>query len=130
MSCLFISIGRLVNESPNNVRQSVCNYMDENLDTLYQGMQIKDWIQWQTNSTPTQYISRMRNSSTWGGAMEIAMCTRIYKVDIHVYAAYNQKKRLAEFVWDETRTACIQLHISWTGAHYEPLRVVHLIEQN
>ena len=96
------------------------------MDTSYQGMKIKDWIQWQTNSTPAQYIRHMRSSSTWGGAMEIAMCTRIYNVDIHVYEAYNQKKRLAEFVWDETRTACVQLHISWTGNHYEPLQYINL----
>jgi hypothetical protein len=130
MSCLFISIGRLLNKSPDDVRSEVCDFMAHNLETEFQGMQIADWIKWQTNATtPAEYIAMMRKPSTWGGAMEIAMCTKLYRVDIHVYSAsLIQKKRLAEFVWDESRTACVQLHISWTGAHFEPMRVYKLVE--
>lgn len=130
MSCLFVSLGKLVGLTAGHVRTTICDYMERNLESVYQGMPLSDWIKWQQDSTPTQYIKAMRRSETWGGAMEIAMFTRLFKVDVHVYTASPiRRSRLAEFVWDDTRTACVQIHITWNGYHYEPLRRHSIINE-
>ena len=69
------------------------------------GMAIEDWIRWQKSMSADAYIRQMRSPETWGGAMEIAMMTRIYVVDISVFSTDITPKRLASFVWDDTRTA-------------------------
>jgi len=121
MSCLFISIGKLLDIPADEVRASVCDFMESNLDTSYQDMAIEEWIKWQLDSNPSEYIRTMRGASTWGGAMEISMCTLLYTCDIRVYDVFNPDKIVAEFVRSDFHSAPRQLRISWSGSHYEPI---------
>lgn len=125
MSCLFISIGRLVNKPHRTVRSDICNHMEQHLQHTHQGIALCDWIKWQGMSPyPRVYIQNMRNPATWGGAMELAVATQVYGVDIVVVNGWNET--LAEFKWHEDCTARQTLYLQWTGAHYEPLRVCTL----
>ena len=42
MSCLFISIGKLLNLT--NSREDICNYMEANLKQKLDSTTIEDWI--------------------------------------------------------------------------------------
>ena len=125
MSCLFQSIGKLIGRRHLNVRNDICDYMQHHLNSMHQEMTLRQWIQWQQQSPNAEhYIRNMRNTSVWGGAMELAIATKVYGVDIHVVDAYN--KKVAEFLWRDTFTARKRLVVQWTGVHYEPVHVVHM----
>lgn len=125
MSCLFQSIGELIGKTHQNTRKEICDYMQSHLEHEHQGMRLKDWIRWQLHSTnPHQYIQQMRQPSVWGGAMELAIATKVYQSDIIVINGYG--KQVAEFLWKEQHTARTRLILQWTGVHYEGLQVVVL----
>ena len=85
MSCLFISLGKLLDQPHTAVRHTICNYMHNNLDRTHQGMTLRDWIRWQRQApSPAAYIRAMRSTAEWGGAMELAVATQCYHVDIDV----------------------------------------------
>ena len=122
---MFISIGKLVGRSSHTVRNDICDYMASHLDTVHQSLTIADWIKWQEHTPePSLYIQRMRQSSTWGGAMELAVATKTYGTDIIVVNGMG--KRVAEFKWRDECTARVTLVLQWTGAHYEPVRILRL----
>ena len=119
---MFISIGQLIHRPHQTVRADICSYMTQHLHHTHQGVALQDWIKWQEGSPdPHTYIRNMRHSSTWGGAMELAVATQVYNADILVTNHWG--KTVAEFKWKEDCTARRTLHLQWTGAHYEPLRV-------
>ena len=121
MSCLFIALGRLLDRPHHRVRHEICQFMAKNLQLPFQDVPIQQWIRWQ-GQNPPQYISRMRRTSSWGGAMEIAVATKLYRVDITVVRA-SDHRRIAQFVMDDTRSARHHLFLTWTGNHYEPWRI-------
>jgi hypothetical protein len=118
---MFISIGTLVQQPHESVRRTICDYLQTHLDTLHQGLPLREWIQWQSTppQTPHAYIQRMRKPSTWGGAMELSAATKCYDCDILVVD--GSKRQVAEFVWKEDCTARRRLVLEWTGWHYEPV---------
>lgn len=121
MSCLFISLGKLLDQPHTAVRHTICNYMHNNLDRAHQGMTLRDWIRWQRQApSPAAYIRAMRSTAEWGGAMELAVATQCYHVDIDVVD--GRGKRVADFVWRDACTARNKLVLQWTGNHYEPVR--------
>ena len=121
MSCLFISLGRLMHLPHHTVRRQICDHMARNLDVLYLDMQIRDWIRWQ-GTEPSRYIAEMRQQHRWGGAMEIAIATQLYHVDVEVVD--TRRKRIAEFVEHQDRVASTRLRLIWTGNHYTPVAAV------
>tara|TARA_A100001011_G_scaffold224170_1_gene232114 strand:+ start:41 stop:790 length:750 start_codon:yes stop_codon:yes gene_type:complete len=87
MSCLFISLGRLLNIDPTTLRNQICDYIITNPSKEWDGTKISDWIQYVAGDryqNIQQYISEMRHSNTWGGAPEIAVCCMIHDITIEV----------------------------------------------
>ena len=121
MSCLFIALGQLVGVPNAALRQQLCDFMQEHLDAPFQGTPIRTWIAWQ-GVDPTQYVAQMRSRSEWGGAMEIAIFTLLYRADVEVVDGRGQ--RVAEFIAHDSRSALRRLRIRWTGNHYEPVAVL------
>ena len=125
MSCLFQSIGKLIHKSHQTVRKEICDYMQSHLEDEHQGMRLRDWIHWQLHSpNPHQYIQKMRKTTEWGGAMELAIATKLYKADIIVIDGMG--KQVAEFLLKEQCTARTRYIVQWTGVHYEGVRTIIL----
>ena len=124
MSCLFNSLGRLLGQSGATVRAALVDYTATHLDATHQGMTVRDWIRWQDEGghgrdSVARYLQTMRHASTWGGAMELAMATRCYGVDILVVDA--SRKVVAEFLWREACTARVRMRCR-TGCAPPPSR--------
>ena len=66
MSCLFNSLSYFIKENRNDIRQKICDYIEQN-KPIMDGLDTKDII----NYEGPNYIQKMRNTSTWGGAIEI-----------------------------------------------------------
>jgi len=113
MSCLFNSLGRLLNNPTDSVRQIICDYLAADKPVL-DGMETHDLLALEG----PQYIQRMRQSSTWGGAIEIQAAVRIWNVNVTVQ---NRRDRTGpiEFVTPGEATGTLTLY--WTGGHYEPV---------
>lgn len=122
MSCLFNSIAPFVGEKSSDVRNRICDYMQANMNTDHQCVSIGQWIEWQdgvgTGNVP-QYVDKMRSAATWGGAMELAIATKVYEADITVFDV--QGSVVAEFKCNEKSVARQQVRVQWTGSHYTPL---------
>ena len=137
MSCLFNSMSHFIKEDggPNCIRQRICDYLEKNLPIL-EGMETHDVLQLEA-PTAAHYISKMRKSSTWGGAIEIRCACNIWNARIIVHDlrirnnknnnnnnnnSNNNKIEFLPFKSDNAPHPSLELHLEWSGGHYEPRR--------
>lgn len=116
MSCLFNSLSYFIKENSYNIRQQICDYIEQN-KPLIDGLETKDIIQYEN----PDYIQRMRNTNTWGGAIEIQAACNIwcYKIIVNNHRDTNHTR--IEFM--PVSSNIIQtIELQWTGGHYEPIR--------
>ena len=126
MSCLFNSMSHYIKEDggPNGIRQRICDYLEKNLPIL-EGMETCDVLQLEAPSSQN-YISKMRKSSTWGGAIEIQCACNIWNARIIVHdirnGHRNNNSKKIEFLPLRTSNASIDyiFELEWSGGHYEP----------
>ena len=69
MSCLFNSLNYFINEGSYEIRQKICDYLQEN-KPIIDGLET-NYVLSLENSSSEQYIINMRSTNTWGGAIEI-----------------------------------------------------------
>jgi hypothetical protein len=117
MSCLFHSLGQLLKIPTDTVRQQICDYLQADKPIL-DGMETHDVLALEGGPSAA-YIQRMRQSSTWGGAIEIQAAVRIWNVCVTVQ---NRRDRTApiEFVTADPTSVLV---LYWTGGHYEPVSI-------
>jgi hypothetical protein len=116
MSCLFNSLSYFIQETSNNIRQKICDYIEQN-KSLIEGIETKDIIKYEENN----YIEKMRNTNTWGGAIEIQSGCNIWKCKIIVHNRRDKKNTKIEFIPVSGIIENI-FELEWTGGHYEPVR--------
>ena len=129
MSCLFQSLGRLVNRDPGELRGEICEYLEGNPDLIGDGTTAATVVQWESERALNDYCRSMRLSSTWGGAVEIAAFVNMTgkAVVVHDICGANREGP-REIMFEPTgrrrsRRRREVLHISWNGCHYEPLKI-------
>ena len=116
MSCLFNSLSYFLNENSYDIRQKICNYLQNN-NPIIDGLNT-DFILSLENSN---YIQNMRNMSTWGGAIEIQSACNIWKSKIIVKDIRNNIGALIEFI-PLSNEIEKTINLEWNGCHYEPIR--------
>ena len=114
MSCLFNSLSYFINEDSFKIRQTICDYLQEN-KPIIDGLDTTEVIAFENNN----YIANMRSASTWGGAIEIQSACNIWNLRINV--SNHRDGGNIEFIpihgnYEKT------INIYWTGGHYEPIR--------
>lgn len=120
MSCLFRSLSAFVNQvDENQLRQIICNYLEQN-PNIMDDLSLKDILQIDNVET-TDYVSHMRNNSTWGGGLEIKAFCEIYQTGVVVRIAQNGRDVVFKPASMENATSIKAVMIIWTGNHYEPL---------
>ena len=118
MSCLFNSLSYFIPESSNNIRQKICDYISQN-KPLIKGIETKDIIKYEEKN----YIEKMRNTNTWGGAIEIQAACNIWKCKINVRNKRGRKNQHSNIEFIPTSTIIANtFELEWTGGHYEPVR--------
>jgi hypothetical protein len=113
---------------PNGIRQRICDYLEKNLPIL-EGMETHDVLQLEA-PTAAHYISKMRNPSTWGGAIEIQCACNIWNARINVHDIRNNSNNgnnnnKIEFLplrCENAQLYSLELQLEWSGGHYEPRR--------
>lgn len=129
MSCLFNSMSHFIKEDggPHAIRQRICDYLQNNLPIL-DGMETRDILQLEAPSYE-HYISNMRKSSTWGGAIEIQCACNIWNArivvrDIRSHHSNNNNNKIEFLPLRAVHSTLIKLdfELEWSGGHYEPCR--------
>ena len=117
MSCLFNSLSYFIRDTSFNIRQKICDYLQQN-KPIIDGLETHEIIKFE--NTVKDYISSMRLKSTWGGAIEIQAACNIWNVRINVCNYRDYSKKIIEFIPIHGN---IQKTISiyWNGGHYEPI---------
>jgi hypothetical protein len=115
MSCLFNSLSHFIPESSYQIRQTICDYLQEN-KPLIDGLETKVILDMENPN----YVSHMRATSTWGGAIEIQAACNIWSLRIIVRNYRDSDRKNIEFLpfsglYDKT------IELYWTGGHYEPI---------
>jgi len=116
MSCLFDSISFYLQEDSNQVRQKICDYLEQNLP-LIDGLETKDILAFEGRGN---YVEAMRLQTTWGGGIEIQCACNLWKLRINVINQRDNGNSVIEFIpiiGNIQRT----ISLKWTGGHYEPL---------
>jgi hypothetical protein len=106
---------------PNGIRQRICDYLEKNLPIL-EGMETCDVLQLEAPSSQN-YISKMRKSSTWGGAIEIQCACNIWNARILVHDIRGNNNNKIEFLplkSENDQPHSLELNLEWSGGHYEP----------
>lgn len=128
MSCLFIAIQKLLykelyHANISDLRKVLCNYMEQKQDSKLSNDSLKLWLEnisldKYNEINIKRYIEEMRKDYTWGGAPEIALVSKIFKVIIIVHYGGN---KIAEFNNCDDKVYK-KLYLQWTGGHYEPIK--------
>lgn len=89
-SCLFHSLrhglARAGHQSvdTSQLRRQLARFIMDNPRLEIAGDTLEEWVQWDANTTCDVYARRMAQSG-WGGGIEMAACSHVWKVNVHVY---------------------------------------------
>ena len=118
MSCLFNSLSYFINEDSYIIRQKICDYLQEN-NVIVEGLDTKLILDMEDGN----YILHMRNSATWGGAIEIQSACNIWKLQIIVHNIRDNDEHNKTITFIPVNTNYENtIYIEWSGGHYEPVR--------
>lgn len=113
MSCLFRSLSKFVDLKTDELRQKICDFLEEN-PVLLDSQKVNDLINTQ-NIQPVDYIQNMRKPSTWGGGIEIKSFCDMYNYQVNVHIPGN----IIIPFYPKLLPIKI-INISWTGYHFTP----------
>jgi len=123
-SCLFHSLahGLPPPSSASGLRREIAGFVQQNPEIKIAGDTLEEWVRWDQNSSVAEYAKRMAVSG-WGGGIEMAACSLLKNVNIHVYenAARrgNDFKRISCF---DCPNAARTIHVLYQGGvHYDAL---------
>lgn len=87
---------------------------------------LKDWIQWDTGKSVTEYATRLCRPSVWGGGIEMAVTSHIFCVNVHVYEhkSRGEFKRISCFNYEGVGGAQGTVNLLYTGGiHFDALDI-------
>lgn len=115
MSCLFDSLSTFVGVNPGGLRQGICDFLQLN-PKLIEDMSAEMVVSFESNVSLDNYVARMRQYSTMGGATEIKAFCIMFKRNVNVFSIPNG--RTIEFIVNPSFPF---VNLKWTGSHYDPI---------
>ena len=121
MSCLFRSLAYFVKHNDfivdeNWMRSVICKYLETN-PMILDNIKASDITNWESGKTLDEYVINMKNSSSWGGGIEIKAFCDIFNVKVIV----NFFDKTIEFL-PKNNKAIGTIELIYTGNHFEPKR--------
>jgi hypothetical protein len=118
MSCLFNSIGTLLNVDPTLLREQVCEFIGGENTKLIPGIETNQVL----GTDVDMYVESMKKTSTWGGGVEIQAVCQLFDVEVVVWDTRlnNTTKIHFRSHLAPTNGEIKVIHINWNGGHYTP----------
>ena len=111
--------------SADALREAVAAFIEATPEAAIGGTPVRDWIQWESGGDVGAYCRRMRGSGEWGGAIEIAVFSRLFAASVHVFEkergdAYRRISAFDAAEGDESKV----VRVLYSGrCHYDALQV-------
>jgi len=120
MSCLFNSMSHFLPLSSDQIRSDICGYLAAD-HPLIDGIETRQILELDAGAN---YINKMRNPRTWGGAIEIQAACNLWRLRIVVrnICTRDRTRPSIEFL-PVTASFDRTIELEWSGGHYEPVRV-------
>ncbi|KAJ1452524.1 hypothetical protein M885DRAFT_526892 [Pelagophyceae sp. CCMP2097] len=125
-SCLYHSLTRgLGSGSAASLRSQLADYILQHRNLTIADTPISEWVLWESGLSVPAYAQRMRSEGVWGGAIEMAVCANVRRVQVHVYevegTAYT---RISHFVPPNAEGAKVVNVLYGGRVHYDALDLV------
>lgn len=117
MSCLFNSLAYFVNTDSHILRNVICDYIKTN-PKIIDDIDTENIILWENGQTLDEYISGMKNPSTWGGAIEIKCFCDIFNLFVLVH--FREKNIGFLPNGNNPQNPNNPIELIYNGGHYEP----------
>ena len=114
MSCLFQALSYFLVYSTDEIRQKICDYLESN-QPIMEGLDTKFILE----LDDINYVQNMRNSSQWGGGIEIQTACNLFDLRIIVHKLIGDRRTI-EFL-PVTKRPVYTIEITWNGFHFEPV---------
>lgn len=132
-SCLFHSLNHGLassglNSAPcaQHLRAEIARFLRDNPQLEIAGDSFEEWVRWDAGVSVGSYADGMEGGSSWGGGIELAACSRLKKVNVHVYERRGRGGgflRISRFDCEEETASTI--HVLYQGRmHYDFLELV------
>merc|ERR1712110_415545 len=90
-SCLFHSLCYGLNgagsgrrQVASELRRELASFVEQNPHLEISGDTLEEWVRWDVNCAVSTYARRMAVGG-WGGGIEMAACSLLKRVNVHVY---------------------------------------------
>ena len=130
-SCLFHSLSHGMRDAKlgsrhvdaEGIRGTVAAFIEQHPDADLGGTPLSSWIEWESGMKVSAYCARMRTVGEWGGALEIAIASRIWEMSIHVYErAGGSFKLISAFDGSPKQAGAAIVRVLYSGrCHYDAL---------
>mmetsp|Transcript_116053 Transcript_116053/g.231346 ORF Transcript_116053/g.231346 Transcript_116053/m.231346 type:complete len:415 (-) Transcript_116053:56-1300(-) len=104
------------------LRREIAHFIEQNPNLEISGDTLEEWIRWDANTSCNAYARRMAHTG-WGGGIEMAACSRLKSVSVHVY----ERLRTGEFrrisCFDHPSSKCTVHVLYQGGVHYDALDI-------
>jgi len=127
-SCLFHSLahGLALSAGASSLRREIACFVQQNPRLEIAGDTIEEWVRWDSNSSVADYARRM-SVGGWGGGIEMAACSHMKNVNVHVYE--NSCRNIRGCGPEFKRISCFDnpnasrtIHVLYQGGvHYDAL---------
>eukprot|EP00929_Paragymnodinium_shiwhaense_P062079 TRINITY_DN3099_c0_g1_i1.p1 TRINITY_DN3099_c0_g1~~TRINITY_DN3099_c0_g1_i1.p1 ORF type:complete len:469 (+),score=85.81 TRINITY_DN3099_c0_g1_i1:82-1407(+) len=124
-SCLFHSLCFGLNQgrhAADRLRKELAAFVKANPNLEIAGDTMAEWVHWDSGKSCASYASTMAAGRRWGGGIEMAACSHLKKVNVHVYEKNRRAggfKRISCFDYPQARKT---IHVLYQGGiHYDAL---------
>ena len=76
-SCCFHSLAAGIGADADSLRAAIAGFIEQAPETEIAGTPLRLWIEWECGLSPAAYARRMQGGGQWGGAIELAVFTRM-----------------------------------------------------
>eukprot|EP01035_Chromulina_nebulosa_P020727 gene20727-26871_t len=125
-SCLFhsMSYGLRNGYTASRLRMEICNYIRNNPNIKISDTPLSEWVKWDSNMSCSEYARKM-SSGSWGGGIEMACCSLMFRCNIHVYERHSDYyKRISAFDYPDMPNERPVIRVLYGGGvHYDALDV-------
>jgi hypothetical protein len=112
--------------NPSATRAEIADWLVQNARTLVHGVQLKDWIKWDSDRqwTVARYAALVRGQGFWGGEIEMVACSMNSGVNVVVWVEVegDHYLRIAAYLHGLEGRGVDTVHLLYVaGMHYDLL---------
>lgn len=127
-SCLFHSLCFGLNggqrggrDNASKLRREIAQFVQQNPRLKISGDTLEEWVRWDANTSVSNYARRMAVGG-WGGGIEMAACSLLKKVNVHVYERRRGGAYERISCFDSPEASKRTVHVLYQGGvHYDAL---------